>query len=215
MRYRLLVGCGLALACAVPALAQKAGDRYNTRTMTTTNEAGDPIVEAPAVTMDMESSLMSKPSAFDKSEAPSDMTKSFDAGPALGFDQSYDVGDAEIVMPVSSLGGESFAVPTFRLPESGAADRLAKSSSLNLRDSPLSSKRAYGFDRTFETHEYVGPEKDRVAKDTRQVTSVLSSLESLPDRNLTMGEVKQLLNQYTTGSSTREPIAAPVAQPVE
>ena len=178
-------------------------------------DESDPVVDAPEVAMNKESDFTSRSAHLDNGQASDLMEKTFDAGAASGFDKTFSGSDEEskIVMPVSNLGGKSYAVPSFRLPESEeAANRFAKPSTLSMRDSPLSSKAAHGFDRTVESKEYTGPESRAAAEEMKAMSQGLGRLEDLPDRNLSMAEVKSLLNQYTKGESKQAPVAEPVAR---
>lgn len=211
MLPRLVIASAAALlVCGTPALAQKAGVRMDTLAGGTSGN--DPIVNAPEVALGNESDMMNRTANLGGGDASSMFSRSVEMGEASAFTKRFVDEDAKVVMPVSRLAGQSYAVPTFRLPDEAKVAAFEKPSDLSARNSPLSSKRALGFDRSVEIHDYLGPEKDRVAKEMRNITDSLESLEDLPDRNLSIGEVKQLLNQYTTGSDKPEPVTLDQSQ---
>jgi len=88
-----------------------------------------------------------------------------------------------------------------------------------LEDSDMGQKgipRALPVHRQIVPPDYKGPEKERIARDLATVNDALMDRKDLPDRNLTMGEVKALLNQYSSKSpSTPPPVVAPKALPVQ
>lgn len=110
----------------------------------------------------------------------------------------------------ANIGGHDILAPELHFdktyPAQSASDWVTRSaqgmdrsSSIPNRTSRFADiKRPDGFDRTFEVRTYEGPEAARIKNNVAAVSNGLSGMKDVPDRNLTIDEVKNILNRDTT-----------------
>lgn len=116
----------------------------------------------------------------------------------------------------SALSQREFGTSSFRFRSKPGLPELDmpppayfenKSTSLTQRDTSFAARKARGFDRSSRPKAYLGPEAKRAQEDVAQINTALFQssktspdgevdLDRLPDRPLSIGEVKALLNQH-------------------
>jgi hypothetical protein len=72
------------------------------------------------------------------------------------------------------------------------------------------NERAKGYDRQLSLKEYRGKESEKIKQSMQEVSNLLNSAKDLPDRPLTVAEVRDLLNRGRVKESTREAADAEV-----
>lgn len=123
-------------------------------------------------------------SSFDKTFA----TKNADSV----FNHSADMNGKEITLPSASMN-KSYAARSYSLP--GYFTGFDNSTnSLPMKSSAFASQNASGFNRTFDMPTYTGPEAERIRKDMQEIDKTLANTKDLPDRSLSVQEVRDLLN---------------------
>jgi hypothetical protein len=134
-----------------------------------------------------------------------------------GFDKSYStkgvdstflktapINAKRIEPPAVTSMDKSYAVRSYPLP--GNFTDFDKSSSVPLKSSNFDGKSASGFNRNIEMPAYTGPEAAKIKQDMAAIDKTLGNTKDLPDKQLSINEVKALLNrnvkpQGTTGAS--------------
>ncbi len=164
-------------------------------------------------------SLMAEEGFFDptKMAPPADANKSFSLGPNADkgssvfgsantsfnksfatkgadglFGQSADVGGKEFLPPSVTMD-KTYAARSYALPGNFTGYDESKPN-IALKESGFSSQSALGYNRMIEMPTYTGPEADRIKQDMEMIDKTLGSAKDLPNRSLTVQEVRDLLN---------------------
>lgn len=152
----------------------------------------------------------------DKKEASVFANKTFDLGENKtsvfsntysGFNKTFQTGSADylfskdapinskpFVSPVLTMT-QSYAVRSFPMPANFTG--YDKTSSIPLTSSTFANMGAKGFDHTIDPPTYNGPEAQRMKQDMANVDKVLAGSKDLPNKSLTVDEVRALLNHNT------------------
>jgi hypothetical protein len=116
-------------------------------------------------------------------------TSSFQNQTASGFSK-------ELNLPQANFNRD-IPLKVFRLEDKLSLRTDAEPFSTATRSSLAGQETAPGFDKTFATKEYTGPEAEKMRRDVQAITEGLSKIKDIPDRTLSIQEVKELLNKDT------------------
>ena len=131
------------------------------------------------------SSFQKKPDFFEKKFQPA--SSSF-GKEALGFDKKIDNGASSSFNKSASIESKSYSVKS---------SDLGKESSLQKKDSDLLKKGSAGFDKSFESKSYEGPEnpQSQHQKEIREILKQKGGDGKSGDAPLSIDEVKQIVNR--------------------
>ena len=132
------------------------------------------------------------------------------------FSKTFNPG-AAFKTKTAVLPDKKVTVPAFRLDQrypvssypvgTNTTLRAFNQTPIESKNSPFSSKGTpQGFAKTFAVRSYAGPEAVRMKQNVETAEKGLGGMKDLPDRSLTIDEVRELLNRDTTGKSSRAPL---------
>lgn len=172
----------------------------------------------PAVLL-MAAPLMAEEGFFDptKMAPPADANKSFslgsnaDKGSSVfgsantSFNKSFATKGAEGVFgQTANVGGKEFLPPSVTMDKTYAARSYAlpgnftgfdeNKPNIPLKESGFSSQSALGYNRMIDMPTYTGPEAERIKQDMEAIDKTLGNAKDLPNRSLSVQEVRDLLN---------------------
>lgn len=127
------------------------------------------------------------------SSSNSSFSKTFDTKNADSlFSQPANIGGKEITTPAVNMN-KSYVARSSTLPTTFTGFDHA-TNSIPLKSSAFGSQSAPGFNRNLDMPTYTGRETTKIQKDLADINNALATKGGLPDRNLTIQEVRDLLN---------------------
>jgi hypothetical protein len=132
------------------------------------------------------------------------------------FSKKFDTG-AAFKTKSAVLPDKKLALPTLRFDEQYPVSSYSAATNMNWRalsqtpiepkNSPFSSKgTASGFAKNYAVRPYAGREMVRMKQNVAEANKALGGIKDLPDRSLTIDEVRELLNRDSVGKSSRPPL---------
>lgn len=123
----------------------------------------------------------------------SSFNKSFATKGADGvFGQTANIGGKEFVPPSAAVD-KTYAARSYALP--GNFTGFDQSTpNIPMKASLYSSQTAAGFNRAIDMPTYTGPEAQRIKQDMEEIDKTLGNTKDLPNRSLSVQEVRDLLN---------------------
>ena len=111
------------------------------------------------------------------------------------YDKEYNFGGKEFVAPTLDFN-KQFATKDLDFNSKASPYSQKSSSSFKFTDAPWASRQvAPGFDKQVEMKEYTGPEAQLVKRDIAEIYKTLNSMKNIPDHDLTIDEVRDLVNK--------------------
>ncbi len=140
-------------------------------------------------------------------------TKSFsfgEGGSAPGFNKSFSTGGSHLtksshfgeksfLLPNQTAGLNPYPVGTFSLGDKQPFSKL--SSDYGDKSFSMSDRKVDGMDRGYEVKPYLGKENSRIQSDLKTIRETLGGIKDLPERPLTIEEVKALVNKDSRPAS--------------
>jgi hypothetical protein len=141
---------------------------------------------------------------FEDLKASAAFSKKFDTGMAFKT-KSAVLTDKKLELPVLRFD-EQYPVSSY----SAATNmnwRALSQTPIEPKNSPFSSKgTASGFAKSYAVRPYAGREMARMKQNVEEAGKALGGIKDLPDRSLTIDEVRELLNRDSVGKSSRPPL---------
>lgn len=165
----------------------------------------------------MTGSVVAQDNFFDptKMAPPADANKSFSFGEDksnslfgasnTSFNKSFTTKGADgLFGRTANVGGKDFIPPSVTMDKTYVARSYTlpgnftgydeNTPNIPMKASLYSSQSAAGFNRTIDMPTYTGPEAQKIKRDMEEINKTLGNTKDLPNRSLTVQEVRDLLN---------------------
>jgi hypothetical protein len=133
------------------------------------------------------------PDSLSPNSHSANFDKAFETNSSSSFDKEYNLGNKEFKTS-DVLFDKQYATKDLDLDSkvSPLGDHV---SSLKIFDHPWSSRNAVGYDKELPNKEYTGRESKLVMRDMTEIYKKLNSVKDIPDRDITIDEVRDLVNK--------------------